>query len=291
MKVIYVKSCMERDPRYRQQTMILQDGDGLFVRKKAASPAAGAHMKAYVQNRELLSGALGPGSRVQVLNCRENPDGSVDFPFCADPSLSDQLRSLPAEAYLSRLTAFREALEEDFGTVPFRPEAEFNRFFGAFPALAQAEGLISLKVTNLDLSFDNIFCSASGYTLIDYEWAVPFPVPLPFVFYRALVLDRTFQGYDEAERCRIFDEMGITAEMQETWAGMEEALMKRISPEETRLDYYATHQTPVTRVNHRLDLMLEQVARGRSPAGLADLKHLPGMQALRRKIAEMIGKR
>ena len=44
--------------------MILQDGDGLFVRKKAASPAAGAHMKAYVQNRELLSGALGPGSRV-----------------------------------------------------------------------------------------------------------------------------------------------------------------------------------------------------------------------------------
>ena len=191
MKTLFIKSCLERDPRYRQQTLILQEGERRFVRKIPAGPAAGEHLKAYAKNQVLLNHALRPESRVRILPCLENPDGSVDFPFCAQPTLEETLQGLPAEEYIRVLLAFREALTEAFGTEAFQSGPDFCGLFGTVPEMETAEGMTSLKVTDPDLRFDNVFCCADGgkekdedgcYTLIDYEWVLSFPIPLPFVF-------------------------------------------------------------------------------------------------------------
>lgn len=303
MKVIYVKSCMERDPRFRQQTLILQSGKTRLARKRAVSPESAEHMKAYLRNRKALLGVLSPESRIRVLPCTENPDGSVDFPFCSEPSFSDCLYGLPVEEYICRVTAFQTALTEAFGTIPFHAEKDFVRLFGDFPALKQTKTLISLKITNPDLNFDNIFCAnrilseeesdkanlpsdQTIYTMIDYEWIMTFPVPLPFVFYRALLLDPTFRLFSAKDRRRVMDALGIGEDLEEVYARMETAFLASVSPEETRLSYYATHATSVTRVNHRLDLMLSYVTRDRSLPARLHLKNHPVVQAFRKSLGE-----
>ena len=265
MKTLFIKSSMERDPRYRQQTVILQEQERRFVRKIPAGPAAGEHLKAYAKNRALLTGALQPGSCIRILPCQENPDGTVDFPFCVQPTLEEILRGLSAEAYVGTLLAFKQALTEAFGTKTFHSEPDFRSLFGTFPEMESAEGMISLTVTDPDLRFDNVFFGAEAekekngyYTLIDYEWVLSFPVPLPFVFYRALQLDATYRAFPETEQRRVKDALDIPETLEKIFSGMETAFLRSISPEGTRLDYYATHATPITRVNHRLDWMLRR---------------------------------
>lgn len=271
MRTVYVKSSLERDPLYRQQTLILQEGDRRLVRKIPVGEAAREHLRDYGRNRKLLEESLRPDGRIRILPCQENADGSVDFPFCANPTLEEKLRGLSAADYVNRLLAFQEALEEAFGTVDFSADSDFTDFFGAHPALEKAEGLRSLRITDVDLRFDNVFCALpeeeaeeekkDAYTLIDYEWVLHFPVPLPFVFYRALILDGAFHAFTEAERRQIREAMGITEALEGAFARMDAAFLAAVSPAETRLDYYATHATAITRVNHRLDWMLRRTVQ------------------------------
>ena len=304
MNVLYVKSCMERAPRYCQRTMILREGDTRFVRKAPATPAARDHLRSYARNQASLSAALRPGNRVRILPCAENPDGSVDFPFLTDPTLSDLLRGLAPEAYIERVLAFRDALAEAFGLLPFAPGPEFRALFGAQPAVEEAEGLVSLSLTNPDLNFDNLFCAAGEdgglcYTMIDYEWVMAWPVPLPFVFYRALMLDPVFRGYAPEERRRVMDALGIPPALEEAFAAMEAAFLASISPEETRLDWFARHDTPVTRVNHQLDILLRmpedvrtlQAALDRSRFNLRRYEGRGWYRALRRGRDRMVSAR
>ena len=159
MRTVYVKSSLERDPLYRQQTLILQEGDRRLVRKIPVGEAAREHLRDYGRNRKLLEESLRPDGRIRILPCQENADGSVDFPFCANPTLEEKLRGLSAADYVNRLLAFQEALEEAFGTVDFSADSDFTDFFGAHPALEKAEGLRSLCITDVDLRFDNVFCA------------------------------------------------------------------------------------------------------------------------------------
>lgn len=268
MRTVYVKSSLERDPLYRQQTLILQEGDRRLVRKIPVGEAAREHLRDYGRNRKLLEESLRPDGRIRILPCQENADGSVDFPFCANPTLEEKLRGLSAADYVNSLLAFQKALEEAFGTVDFSADSDFTDFFGAHPVLEKAEGLRSLRITDVDLRFDNVFCALpegeaeeekkDAYTLIDYEWVLHFPVPLPFVFYRALILDGAFHAFTEAERRQIREAMGITEALEGAFARMDAAFLAAVSPAETRLDYYATHATAITRVNHRLDWMLRR---------------------------------
>ena len=88
-QVIYAKACIERRPEYRQQTLIIRDGDALRVRKTPVGAEAGAHIRSYAENYEKLTGALKAGARVSAVPCTLNGDGSIDFPFLTDPTLQD----------------------------------------------------------------------------------------------------------------------------------------------------------------------------------------------------------
>jgi len=259
-QVLYAKASVERRPAFRQQTLILRQGETLKARKIPIGPDALPHMKTYVENRRLMLEAASAAANkdnsaaankaaspnaappepepllIQLIPCTRNPDGSVDFPYCAQPTLSDRLRGLAPQAYLRHLSAFREALIRTYGSVPFAWTPAFDDLFGgvAFPEKPE-----SLSVTNVDMNFDNVFCLPDGkYMLIDYEWVFTFPVPLAFVLYRSLVLDPTYTSWPLETRQKLLSALGISPSMADRFHRMELGLLRHISPEEDKLDYF-----------------------------------------------------
>ena len=65
---------------------------------------------------------LKEGSRIGLVPCREQEDGSVEFPFLTEPTLMKRLKGTDPEKYIRLVKEFRDTLVHDFGTVPFRKE-------------------------------------------------------------------------------------------------------------------------------------------------------------------------
>ena len=266
-RVIFSKASVERKPEYRQQTVILSDGEKRVVRKIPVGEASREHLKEYSKNYLLLKNALKEGSRIGLVPCGEKEDGSVEFPFLTEPTLMKWLEGTSPEEYIRLVKEFRDTLVRDFGTVPFRKEEGFREVFGE---AEPEEGEESLAVTNADLNFDNIFCSKDGkYTLIDYEWVFPFPLPLSFLLYRALLLDPTFTAYPEEGRRKVLEGLGITPEKETVYAGMELAFLNYISPDIYKLDYFARSPEAWHTKNYNLrQLCLIQENKGTSSKSL-----------------------
>lgn len=235
--VIFSKSSVERKGEYRQLTLIMTDGARKWVRKRPVGRAAVGHMHEYAANLEALNASLRPGSAVEMISCRENADGSVDFPFLTDPTLGKRLTGLGAEEYIRAVKAFEDALTAGFETCPFDPGEDFVAFFGLAP---DAAGTTALRVANADLNFDNVFCAPDGrYVIIDYEWVLPFPLPVSFLIYRSLMLDPAFNAFSGELRRDIMARFGIDERLEKQYHRMELAFLANISPEEYRLDYFA----------------------------------------------------
>lgn len=235
--VIFSKASVERKDEYRQLTLIMTDGERRWVRKTPVGKAAAGHMHSYAANLKALNDSLKPGHAVDMIPCRENADGSVDFPFLTDPTLGERLAGLGMDDYVAVVRAFENALTSAFETCAFQPGEDFEAFFGMTP---DAAGTTALVVPNPDLNFDNVFCTPDGrYTIIDYEWLMPFPLPVSFLIYRSLMLGPAFNAFSVNQRYAIMEQFGIDARLEEQYHRMELAFLAAISPEEYKLDYFA----------------------------------------------------
>lgn len=258
-RIIHVKSSVERKPEFRQQTLIIRDGERLFARKIPVGEAAKAHVAGYAANCLRLSEALRPGARIRPIGCSENGDGSVDFPFCDAPTLLEMLSREDTDGYIRRVLALRNALREAFGQTEYTESAGFTEIFGNVPFPTGTE---ALAVTNADLNFDNFFIEHADnpaeeqYILIDYEWILPFPIPLGYLIYRALLLDPAFAGRTEEEKRKILDALEIGGDREKTYQEMELAFLRWVSPEEYKLDYFARIPEARTTVEHDLNRLL-----------------------------------
>lgn len=254
-RVIFSKASVERKPEYRQQTVILADGEKRTVRKIPVGEKAKPHLKNYLKNYLLLKKGLKTDGRTDLIPCRELADGSVEFPFLTEPTLMKQLEGTSPEEYIRLVKEFRDALVRDFGTVPFRKEEGFRKVFGdAEPE----EGEESLAVTNADLNFDNVFCTDDGrYILIDYEWVFPFPLPLSYLLYRAMLLDPTFAAFPEEGKRFLLEETGVGEEKEAVYRQMELAFLAYISPDIYKLDYFARIPGARKNVLHDFQQVLE----------------------------------
>lgn len=253
-QILYAKASVERKPEYRQQTLILRDGDGLKARKIAIGEEAKEHIRNYKKNYEILTKVLKENASVSFVPCTENEDGSVDFPFCHAATLADKLADRNPEEYIKIVSQFIDTLTEAFGTVPFTDNEGFKAFYGD---IRLPENLEALAVTNADMNFDNVFCNEDGtYTIIDYEWIFSFPVPLTYLIYRSLLLDPAFGQFTDEGKQTILDHFGITESLREQFDQMELAFLRNISPEEYKLDYFARIPEARKTVIHDINALL-----------------------------------
>ncbi len=237
-EVLFVKASVERKPEYRHFTLILRRGAECVVRKVPASERAEAHLRQMDACREQLSAALKEGAGVGIAPCTVNADGTIDFPYYSHDSLRNALSRLrgDAEAFCREIEKFARALSSSFGTVPFEDTEAFRALFG--DARLENAG-DALSVTDLDLNFDNVFIDGDGrYVIVDYEWVVPFPVPLSFVLYRALLVNADMMGFSEEERDMIWGRLGVDEALRETYFNMELGFQRYVSGEDNKLEAF-----------------------------------------------------
>ena len=97
---------------------------------------------------------------------------------------------------------------EEF-TGEFKVTLEYEKIFGEdYPKTKEK----ALKVTNLDMTFENIIIKDSKAYCIDYEWIFDFPIPIEFVIYRMIsIFYSKFNMYfsEKLNKTKLLIEVGV----------------------------------------------------------------------------------
>ena len=262
-RALYVKSSVERRREYRHHTIIMEGPEGRSVYKKAASREAEAHLRSMDGCREALTQALLPGARVDIAPCMVRPDGTIVFPFYPHETLRDLLSRCggDVQAFSDVVEGFRQALVDAFGTARFEGGEAFEAMFGGAKL---PEGLEALRVTNLDMNFDNVFIDGDRYIIVDYEWVLPVPVPLSFVLYRALLVNMDMARFPDDEREFVWSRLGIDEVLRKVYWEMELCFQRYVSGENNKLEQFENQElgeAPVTASLEELLFALQESRR------------------------------
>lgn len=241
--VIYAKMSTERKPEYRQSTIICKNGGEYSVRKVPASKDASGHLLKMTESYKDIASRIHEGCGVSLAPCKLSKDGSVEFEYQKTGTLSDRLSETDdAEHFLALLKRFYEALEKAYGTMPFTISEGFRELFGEQEL---PDGFTALKITDLDLNYDNVFIKEDGtYRITDYEWVFPFAVPLPFLIYRALLVNPRMAAFSSADRDRIYKEFGIDADLRDRFFAMELRFQEYVSGKNNKLEEFRNSEIP-----------------------------------------------
>ncbi len=225
-KKVYSRHSVERADKFRIRTdlEIAEDGERVIVKVPVTREAA-EHLESMSRSGERLS-TLFSGSKFLVNRVKRINDGEgrlrrLEFEFLSGPTLSDELHICRIENRtddaLMVIRSYCDTLRNLRDLSPFERTDRFDRIFGEIEV---PENTLSMPVTNVDLTFDNLIISG-GWNMIDYEWTFDFPVPLDFVIYRAIFYfvkelpEQSFDGLD------LFSAVGISEEDRKLYRKME----------------------------------------------------------------------
>ena len=231
-RTIYSKYSNERAERFRIRTDIVTDEAGeKKVYKYACTIQAGDHIRRQEELGKQLDAAYA-GSRITFCPCttEDVPGGCRSVsPFVQGDNLQHLMEQAVAagdwETVEQMIAAYADRVSGSGGEIPFDRTPEFAEVFGEgkFP-----EGIPCATVSDVDMIFSNIFVESgkaaadSAWTVIDYEWTFPFPVPKKYLIYRAVYY--AYYQIFKAEGKSLADWLksaGLTEEETECFARME----------------------------------------------------------------------
>ena len=182
-KVLYVKYNSARRPDFRVTTEFCEDENGVFVRKRAAEPAAEAHLEEIYNNSLTLQDYY----RDLKVILPVKDDGRLRFSHIKGQTLAEQIEAQPFDKArfvtrvnerLAKVLTVREKY-----VVPFEMTDGFEAVFGR----AEIGDVPALNPANIDSLFTNFIENDEGLYCIDCEWVCHFPVPIAFIKYRILL--------------------------------------------------------------------------------------------------------
>ena len=187
MKKIFSKFTREREERFQIETGIFLDGQKKKAVKRPLNKMAQPHVLAMYENYRLF---CDHGIDLFV-KCEPFGEGGVIFEFAeGETCYNHLLRAVQAgnkEDFYNILSGWRDIVkrscpipEEGFADSP-----EFAQVFGSYPEL---NGKAACRKLDIDLTLDNLIITEDAkYKIIDYEWIFDFPVPVEFMYYRAVL--------------------------------------------------------------------------------------------------------
>lgn len=217
--IAMVKLSCERKNQYRLATGILV-GSSKSVVKKAISAAAEPHIRK-MYDVFLKYGCV---NHFPLSKCRICGRDSVEFEYLEGSSVQDLLTNCVRtgdsdyfdriiEEYHRRLfdgSVYDENYRSDGFAEIFGP----NRWNGP---------LHYSPVSSLDLMFQNIFVVNGVWKQTDYEWVFDFPIPLEYIFWRAVYFFRAPYRDMRELREAVFGKFGISAAMSEIFMDWEKS--------------------------------------------------------------------
>ena len=243
-EIVFAKYSNERCERFAIKTLITSEEGKTFVEKYPLSDSANAHVCQILKNKEkidALYGAIG----LKAVNCYPISDKkAVKFDYIEGMTFTEKLENIEKQEgfYQSfkMLESFKERLislsEEEF-----LQTENFCRIFGE-PRLPS--GLHAANFCCFDLAFDNIIEGKDGKEyIIDYEWCFDFPVPIEYIFYRALKIYVVMGARVELIQKDIYGFLGFDKKLCEKFDEMETAFQSYVRGEVTSLrDLYESFE-------------------------------------------------
>lgn len=185
MNPVYCKYSNDRAARFQIKTTIQMDENGKkSVRKYALTDEAGTHVEQLY--RHYLQMEAGEASSVLAPNKCRKIEGGVELEYIEGETLEQHLDQLYFEGkymeLVEEIKQFRDTLYSLPDNILFYYTDGFDQVFGSSAVFSNEW---SMKVSNIDLVFGNVILG-EPWTVIDYEWILDFPVPVTYIFYRAL---------------------------------------------------------------------------------------------------------
>ena len=193
MKIYYVKNNSARAKRFQLTTTLFEEGGKKFVKKEASCPEAIPHLMAMKDHYRLLSSAI-VDPRVKLAKIIEETPSSLTFEFIEGISLEKRYYNAAEKSRTEAakvIEQYREFILSSFKTVEMTETAARKKRMGIFntPLSSNPDTpeLYFDGVTNIDLIFSNILYSDDEIYIIDYEWIFNFPLPVEYIYYRAIM--------------------------------------------------------------------------------------------------------
>ena len=226
-KVIYAKFSKERKKEFQLLTTIVEDRGYKKVIKKSFGKDATAHVSAMHKHCNELKCIFKKEKKIRICDCNLLDDGSVSFPYLEGLSAEEWIGK---KIRLNKLKEVYQFLEEYYKLLKglskgkgFQQTKEYIKIFGERNLPEQLE---CCNIANIDLIFSNIIIVGSIWNVIDYEWIFYFPVPVHFIFYRAVKSSLSISLLKEEKVNYIFSKFGITELEQEEYKKMEESFQR-----------------------------------------------------------------
>lgn len=230
MNILSVRYSVHRKNIYQIKTIIFEKNSTKYVSKEPYSNCSMEHIKNIYLNYELLKTT----SSLQLVppNLLHN---KIIFPFVEGENFAALLVKLALEKdinnFKQKILWYKSLLENEV-RIEFYETDGFNEIFGDGSFL---KDMPSLKISNIDLNFENLIMGNDGkVTVIDYEWVFEFPIPLEYILYRVINLfAERYPSYlsNFILTQEIYELLGLDMTKLEMYAQMEESFKKFVAGE------------------------------------------------------------
>ncbi|WP_339191182.1 glycosyltransferase [Paenibacillus sp. FSL R5-0490] len=186
MKVIYSKFNRERLPQYQTSTIVYIDKvGGIFAQKKALTKEAYSHISSihdnYIKLRLIMNDI-----KIAESHLEEN---FITFEYINSPSLDSLLFEEIIDGNKNKIFSYLNQYKLMVLQQPlvynesFESGTTFKEVFGLEPPFSN---VMCQRISNLDLTFENVTLDKGQFTVIDYEWVFEMLVPVDFILYRSI---------------------------------------------------------------------------------------------------------
>lgn len=182
-KVVMARISTERKPAFRVVTLVRQSNEKRYVEKKAVGKQSISHIERMAQ----LDGNFTTYG-FQTIGCEITERGTIRYPFLDGDSLLSLLSKALDEKNMSLFYKLLDQYHRDLftGTRTMK-DIYGDAFVQVFGTAQEQYDFHCSDRSNADINFDNIILSGmDNAVLFDYEWCFPFPIPVEFVFWRAV---------------------------------------------------------------------------------------------------------
>ncbi|MFA5324278.1 MAG: hypothetical protein WC373_16505 [Smithella sp.] len=235
MDAIYAKYSRYRLPEFQMATIIYREDGKLFSKKTALTPKAQEHVRQIYDNFCTLKESWG---HVKIADAKIK-DEEIFFEYINGESFNSKLLQSvlkrDKEEFLNLLRKYTQFINglDSFKVDHFKA---CDEFLGIFKQSVELRDVTCLRITNIDLVFDNIFLLGKNeYAIIDYEWVFRFPVPTEYIIYRSVMYFSRYREYLQnfIDIDEIFDYLQIDKQKVEIFGQMENSFMEHVAGKKT----------------------------------------------------------
>lgn len=216
-RIVYCKASNDRAERFRIYTDLIKTKEGTIYRKRPANDAAAKHLNDMASSFARCEKRTF-GESTTFNKCAMYKDGAHLEVVKGESLDKIAWENIDDEDNLTKIfLSVKDAIDKMYEKCGFATVDEFREVFGDIPTYDPGEERVDLGKTVKDLDCDlllsNILVDGGMWTIIDYEWSFPFPVPVNFALYRCVKNFYIIHGiFDEEPAKKMMYKLGINDE-------------------------------------------------------------------------------